>query len=319
MGDELIRYTDVIAARDRIGGHTRVTPVQALESLGLSVKMENTQGTGSFKLRGATNAVRALQPAGVVAGSSGNHGTALSFAAREAGIGRTVIVMAAGDSIHKRARIEGLGAEVIVGDSGNADRDLLAQRIAAEDGLVYVSSYDHPLVIAGQGTIGLEIIESEADTGAIVAPVGGGGLIAGIATAVHDIAPHVQVVGVEPITANDTRLSLDAGHRVTIRPPDTICDGVRAQIPGVRTFPIVQRLVDDVITVSDDEVVEAMYLLWREGLVIEPSGALSVAGARRLGLGREAVCVLSGGNVTPEIHAELIAPLMKSELSESAE
>ena len=109
-------------------------------------------------------------------------------------------------------------------------------------------------------------------------------------------------------------LSLDAGHRITIDPPDTICDGVRAQTPGSQTFPIVQSLVDEVITVADDEVIEAMYLLWREGLVIEPSGALSVAGARRLGLDRGAVCVLSGGNVTPEVHAELIAPLVESEL-----
>ena len=314
MSEALIQYADVVAAQDRIGGYTHATPVRTLEALGLMVKMENTQGTGSFKLRGATNAVRALRPAGVVAGSSGNHGTALSFAARGAGVGRAVIVMAAEHSVHKKARIEGLGAEVVVADAGNIGRDLVAQQIAAERGFEYVSSFNHPLVIAGQGTIGLEIIESETDTRAIIAPVGGGGLIAGIATAVNQIAPQVRIVGVEPITANDTRLSLDAGHRITIDPPDTICDGVRAQTPGSQTFPIVQSLVDEVITVADDEVIEAMYLLWREGLVIEPSGALSVAGARRLGLDRGAVCVLSGGNVTPEVHAKLIAPLVESEL-----
>lgn len=310
MGEKLIQLADVVAARDRIAGHAVVTDVRVLDSLRVSVKLENTQVTGSFKIRGATNVVRALRPAGVVAGSSGNHGTALSYAAREAGIGKTIIAMAADHSRHKRARIEGLGAEVIVGDAGNTGRDLLAQRIAQDAGLEYVSSFNHPLVIAGQGTIGLEIIDSQRDLKAIVVPVGGGGMIAGIATAVSGVAPHVQVIGVEPATANDTRLSLDAGHRVTIDPPETICDGVRAQTPGSRTFPIVQSLVDDVITVSDEEVVEAMYLLWREGLLIEPSGALSLAGARHLGLGVEAVCVLSGGNVTSEAHAELIAPLI---------
>jgi len=308
MPDTSIGYEDVLAARSRIAGHTVVTELRALDSLGLTVKLENTQGTGSFKLRGATNVVRALMPAGVVAGSSGNHGTALAFAARDAGIGRAVIVMAADHSEHKRSRIERLGADVVVADAGNAGRDLLAQRIAEEEGLEYVSSYDHPLVIAGQGTIGLEILEARNDVEAILVPVGGGGMIAGIATAVHHVAPRVRVIGVEPVTANDTRRSLDAGHRVTIEPPDTICDGVRAQTPGRRTFPIIQRLVDDVITVPDDAVAEAMFLLWREGLMIEPSGALSVAGARHLGLGPEAVCVLSGGNITPEAHASLIAP-----------
>lgn len=313
MGETPIRYSDVVTARQRIAGHTVVTEVRAVDSLGFSVKLENTQITGSFKLRGATNVVLGLRPGGVVTGSSGNHGSAMSYAAREAGIERAVIVMATDHSSHKRARIEGLGGEVIVGGAGNTGRDRLAQQIAVEDGLEYVSSYDHPLVIAGQGTIGLEIVESEPDTEAIIAPIGGGGMIAGIATAVSGIAPRIRVIGVEPITANDTRLSIDAGRRLTIEPPDTICDGVRAQTPGALTFPIVQRLVDDVITVSDHEVIEAMYLLWRQGLMIEPSGALSVAGARRLGLGRRAVCVVSGGNVRPEVHAELISPLAAGE------
>jgi len=305
-----IRYSDVTAARRRINGHTVVTAIREVESLGLSVKTENTQGTGSFKLRGATNVVLALDPAGVIAGSSGNHGTALSFAARKAGVKRTVIVLATDHSPHKRARIESLGAEIVVADGGNTARDLLAQQIAAEDGLEYVSSFNHPLVIAGQGTMALEILESRPNIKTIIAPVGGGGMISGIATAVHGAAPHVRVIGVEPVTADDTRRSLDAGRRVSIDPPDTICDGVRAQTPGSLTFPIIQNLVQDVITVSDDEVAEAMYHLWREGLTIEPSGALSVAGARRLGFGRDAVCVLSGGNITEDAHTRLIAPFM---------
>jgi len=305
-----IRYSDVTAARLRITGHTVVTDVREIESLGLSVKTENAQGTGSFKLRGATNVVHALHPTGVIAGSSGNHGTALSFAAREAGVKRTVIVLATDHSPHKRARIESLGAEIVVAEGGNTARDLLAQQIAIDDGLEYVSSFNHPFVIAGQGTMALEILESMPDVKTIIAPVGGGGMISGIATAVHGAAPHVRVIGVEPATADDTRQSLAVGHRVSIDPPDTICDGVRAQTPGSRTFPIIENLVDDVITVSDDEVAEAMYYLWLEGLTIEPSGALSVAGARRLGLGRDAVCVLSGGNITEDAHSRLIAPFM---------
>lgn len=305
-----IRYSDVVQAGGRIADFTVRTELTVLDSVGISVKHEQTQRTGSFKLRGATNFVRALQPVGVVAGSSGNHGTALSFAAREAGIERTVIVMAADHSEHKRERIEGLGAEVVVSDGGNSARDALAEQIAAEQGLEYVSSFNHPLVIAGQGTIGLEIVEARPDTTAILAPIGGGGLISGIAIAVQGATPHIRVIGVEPQTANDTRLSLDVGHRVYIDPPDTICDGVRAQTPGSVTFPIVQSLVDDVVTVSDDDVVDAMYALWREGLTIEPSGALSLAGARRLGLGPDAVCVLSGGNIEHEAHAKLISPLV---------
>jgi threonine dehydratase len=270
--------------------------------------MEHLQGTGSFKLRGATNFVEGRRPSGVIAGSSGNHGVALAHAARLGGVERAVVVFAKNYSRQKRARLEGLGAEVVVADGGNSARDELAQEIAASQGLEYVSSHSHPLVIAGQGTVGLEVAEAAPDAKAVVAPVGGGGLISGIATALHQVSPSVRVIGVEPAGADDTYQSLEAGHRVKIDPPNTICDGVRAQTPGELTFPIVQALVEEVVVVSDEQVAEAMYLLWKEGLIVEPSGALSVAGARHAQLGPETVCVVSGGNLTFEDHSEIIKP-----------
>lgn len=303
-----VGFDDVVDARARIRGHTRVTPVKFSPELGMHLKMEHVQGTGSFKLRGATNAIQRLQPSGVITGSSGNHGNALAYAAAQGGVQRAVVVLAEDHSQHKRDRLEGLGAEVIVAKGGNTARDELAQEIAASDGLEYISSHSHPSVIAGQGTVGLEVLEALPEVETVVVPIGAGGLVSGIATAIKKAAAGVRVIGVEPVGADDTSRSLDAGHRVEIDPPDTICDGVRAQTPGALTFPIIQALVDDVVVVSDDKVAEAMYLLWREGLVVEPSGALSVAGARHASLGEGTVCVLSGGNVTFETHSKIIEP-----------
>ncbi|MEA1902902.1 MAG: pyridoxal-phosphate dependent enzyme [Actinomycetota bacterium] len=303
-----ITFADIVDASDRLRGHIRTTPLRLFPELGLHLKMEHVQGTGSFKLRGATNVVRGLRPSGVVTGSSGNHGAALTHAALNGGVERAVVVMAEGHSPQKRARLETMGAEVVFAQGGNSARDELAQDMAADDGLMYVSSHSNPWVIAGQGTVGLEVLDALPDIEAVVVPVGGGGLVSGIATAVRHLAPDVKVIGVEPVGADDTKRSLEAGHRIEIDPPSTICDGVRAQTPGDITFPIVQALVDDVVVVSDDQVAEAMYLLWREGLIIEPSGALSVAGARHAGLGSETVCVLSGGNVTFETHSGIIQP-----------
>ncbi len=313
MTELAVAADDVTAARERISDHIRHTEIRLLPSLGLSVKMEQTQVTGSFKVRGATNVVRALQPQGIVTGSSGNHGTAVAHAARKAGTPRAVVVMGSDFSIYKRARIERLGAEVVDSSWGNSERDALAAQLAREQGLEYVSSYDHPLVIAGQGTMGLEIAEDMPNLGSVFLPVGGGGLAAGVATAVRAATTGVRIIGVEPTTADDTLQSLRAGRRVSTDPPDTICDGVRAQTPGKLTFPIVQALVDDIVTVDDAAVTEAMYLLWREGLSIEPSAALSVAGARSLGVGAGTVCILSGGNVAPEVLSELIRPWVNAE------
>jgi threonine dehydratase len=221
--------------------------------------------------------------------------------------------MAGHFSAYKRAKIEGLGAEVVDTSGGNSERDATAAALAREEGLEYVSSHDHPLVMAGQGTMGLEIVEDAPSLETVFVPVGGGGMAAGVAVAVRAMSPATRIFGVEPVTADDTLRSLRAGHRVAIDPPDTICDGVRAQTPGKLTFPILQALLDDVVTVDDSAVTEAMYLLWREGITAEPSAALSVAAARAAGAGAGTVCILSGGNLTPEAHADLIRPWVEAE------
>ena len=313
MTELAIGLSDVVRARERIQGHVANTDLERLPALGLSVKREDQQMSRSFKIRGATNAVRALKPAGVITGSSGNHGIALAQAAREAGTPRIIVVMAKQFSVYKRAQIEALGVEVVDSTGGNSRRDALAQELAKTEGVEYISSHDQPLVIAGSGTAGLEILDAAPDVENVVVPIGGGGLASGVAVAIRSQAPKVHVIGVEPEGADDTAQSLKAGRRVRIDPPDTICDGVRAQVPGELTFPIIQEFVDDVVIVSDDSVKEAMYLLWREGLVIEPSGAASVAGARQLGLGAKTVCILSGGNVEPDVHADLIRPVLLTE------
>jgi threo-3-hydroxy-L-aspartate ammonia-lyase len=249
--------------------------------------------------------VRALQPRGVVTASSGNHGRALALAAAREGI-PCVVVMTPDATPYKRAAVAALGARIVDSSPGTAARNRVAGELAAAEGLTYVPPYDHPLVIAGQGTVGLEIAEDATDLRCVVAPVGGGGLISGIATALRARLPGVRVVGVEPECGDDTVRSLAAGERVEIPVPRTICDGARVQSPGALTFPIVQERVDEVIAVGDAEVVEALAALARSGVFAEPTGALSVAGALRLGLGPGTVCVVSGRNMAPAEWARLV-------------
>jgi threonine dehydratase len=213
---------------------------------------------------------------------------------------------------YKRAAVAALGARIVDAPAGTEARNRVAADVAAAEGLAYVPPYDHPLVIAGQGTVGLEIAEDLPGVATVVVPVGGGGLISGIATALRGRLSRVRIVGVEPAAGDDTVRSLAAGERVQVAVPQTICDGARVQSPGALTFPIVQRLVDDVITVGDDEVVAAMLALARSGVYAEPTGALSMAGALRLGLGDHAgagatVCVISGRNMAPGEWARLCA------------
>lgn len=300
-----ISLADVEAARERIEGRVRRTPVLSVEGTALLAKCEGFQETGSFKLRGATNAVRALEPAGVVTASSGNHGAALAAAARDAGI-PAVVVMTEDSSPFKRSAVKALGARVVACRPGTDERARVAGDIAAAEHLTLIPPYDHPLVMAGQGTVGLEIVDAAPDTSTVVVPIGGGGLISGVATAVRGRDRRVRLVGVEPAGGDDTSRSLKEGRRVRVDVPQTICDGARVQTPGELTFPIVEALVDDVIVVTDDAVVEAMLLLVRSGLWVEPTGALSVAGALLLGLGAGTVCVVTGRNVGPREMARLL-------------
>ena len=259
----MITFDDVRAAAHRIEGAAHRTPVLTSRALDAAtgarvfLKAENLQRAGAFKFRGAFNAVAALAPAqrgrGVATVSSGNHAQALALAARLHGTGATIL-MPHDAPASKRAATEGYGAKVIGYDRYEDDREALARGIAEERGLDLVHPYDEPLVIAGQGTAGLELAEDAGDLDLVVVPVGGGGLIAGVSTALRAERPGVRIVGVEPEASDDTRRSLRAGRRERVTVGRTIADGQQLPTPGENTFPIVQALVEDVVTVSDAEI-----------------------------------------------------------------
>lgn len=276
-------------------------------------KCENLQRAGAFKFRGATNKILSLtkeeKRRGVVAFSSGNHAQAVALAAREAGT-RAVIIMPEDAPKSKIAATRGYGAEVHFFDRQREDRETVTRNIAERDNLVLVPPYDDYLIMAGQGTCALELLEDVPDLDCLVVPCSGGGLFAGTSTVVKALNPEARCFPVEPETGNDTLLSIKAGKRVEIPPPPTIADGARVQSPGALTFPITQRNAEEVLTVSDAELVEALrFILLRMKLLVEPTGALAAAallsgklppGARKVGV------VLSGGNVDPEMLARLL-------------
>lgn len=306
--------TDLGAIRDahlRIAPHVHVTPVLTSSTFdrragrSLFFKCENLQRGGAFKARGATNAVQLLSdeaaPRGVVTHSSGNHAQALALAAKGRGI-RAHIVMPRDAPRVKRAAVEGYGATIHLCEPTLEDREATAARVVDETGGTLVPPYDHPHVIAGQGTVALELLDQVEHLDAIVAPVGGGGLIAGIALALREAAPHVRVFAAEPVGADDAHRSKAGGERVTRHEPRTIADGLKTTL-GELTWPVVRDLVEDVLLVDDLATVAAMRLVFeRMKIVIEPSAAVPVAAVlgqrfRALtGLERVAI-VLSGGNV----------------------
>ena len=314
----LVTIDDIRAAAQRIKPIARRTPVLNSNSFdrepGAKVffKCENMQKGGAFKIRGAANFIYSIpaedRARGVVAFSSGNHAQAVAIAARSLGIPATLAM--AQDA--PRAKVEATrarGARIVTYDRFHEDRVAVGKKLAEETGATLVPPYDHPWTIAGQGTAALELLEEVPDLEAIVVCIGGGGLMAGSAIAAKSLRPNIRVIGVEPADGNDTKLSIEAGKRVEIPPPATIADGLRAQIPGELTFPIMQRLVDEIILVSEDEVRATLkFLLMRLKILTEPSGAVSAAPAlfKKLppGLGRVGV-VLSGGNVDYELLAGL--------------
>jgi threonine dehydratase len=277
------------------------------------VKCENFQRVGAFKFRGAFNAVSRLSAEqlrrGIVAYSSGNHAQAVALTARLLG-STAVIVMPEDSPASKRAAVEGYGADVVTYDRYTQDRMVIAGGLAAERGLALIPPYDHPEVIAGQGTAALELLEEVPDLDVLVTPVGGGGLIAGSAVAAKGVSPSIRVVGVEPEAGDDTRRSLAAGERVTIPVPRTIADAMGASVPGALTFPLVRRLVDEVVLVGDDELRDGMRFLFdRMKLVAEPTGASPVAAlltGRLPVAGLRVGVILSGGNVDAARFAELL-------------
>jgi threonine dehydratase len=316
----MISLDDVRAAARRLEGVAHRTPVLTCRALDeaaeatVLLKAENLQRVGAFKFRGAYNAVASLTDAerarGVATVSSGNHAQALALAARLLGA-RAVILMPDDAPPNKLAATAGHGAEVIRFDRYGQDREELLAELVAERGLVPVHPYDDERVMAGQGTVALELIEDAGPLDVLLVCVGGGGLIAGCSTAAKALLDDVRVVGVEPEAGDDTRRSLQAGERVSIPVPRTIADGQQLPQPGELTFPVVQERVDDIALASDGEIVSAMrFLFERVKTVAEPSGACAVAAllAGRVGdvRGLRVGVTISGGNVTAERFAELI-------------
>ena len=314
-----VTIADVLAAAARLDGvahHTPVVRCAALDRLvgaEVHLKVEAFQRTGSFKFRGACNAVAALAGAeragGVCAFSSGNHAQAVALAAQLHGV-PAVILMPDDAPPSKVEATRSYGAEVVFYDRYREDRNDRGAALQAERGLPLIKPFDNPHVIAGQGTAVKELLDATGPLDVIVTPVGGGGLISGSALAARS-AGVGAVVGVEPDAGDDVRRSLLAGERVTIDVPRTIADGQQTTAPGELTFPIMQAHVDEVVTVSDDEIVDAMrFLFERAKLVVEPSGATGVAAllAGRIprAQGAQVGVVVSGGNVSAERFAALV-------------
>ena len=320
VAPETVTHADVEDAARLIAGHVRETPLLAAGELGRRVgarvllKAENLQLTGSFKARGATNMIRRLPPealeAGVVAPSAGNHAQAVAFVARHAGA-RAVLVMPEQAPLAKVAAVRQYGGDVRFVEAGYDEAAIEARRLAEEEGLTLVHAFDQPPVVAGQGTIGLEIARQAPGVRVIVVPLGGGGLAAGIALAAASALPDARVVGVQAEACAPYIDSLAARRPVGARSANTICDGIAVKRPGDFTLPLVERYVDEVVTVSDDQVAEAMVLLLeRSKLVVEGAGAVAVAalmhGRVTVEDDAEVCAVLSGGNVDATLLSECI-------------
>ncbi|MEV0174214.1 threo-3-hydroxy-L-aspartate ammonia-lyase [Streptomyces sp. NPDC050803] len=313
-----VTLDDIRDAAQRLKGVAHRTPVlrsrtlDALVGAEVFLKCENFQRVGAFKFRGAYNAASRLTPEqlarGIAAYSSGNHAQAVALAARELGT-TAVIVMPEDAPRSKRAATEGYGAEIVTYDRYTGDRAAIAEALAAERGLTVIPPYEHPHVIAGQGTAALELLEEVGELGALVTPVGGGGLMAGSATAAKGLFPGTRLIGVEPEAGDDTKRSLEAGRRIEIPVPRTIADGQALQTPGELTFSVNRRLVDAIALVGDDEIREAMrFAFERLKIVVEPSGATPLAAlltGRAGPLPRRVGVILSGGNIDAERFAEL--------------
>jgi threonine dehydratase len=320
VAHERVGERDVRDAARSIAGRVRETPLLPAGELSRRVgaevllKAENLQVTGSFKARGATNKIRRLSEpqlrAGVVAASAGNHAQAVACAARDAGA-RAVLVMPAEAPVSKVSAVRRYGGEVRLVDGGFDEAGAAAARLVEAEGMTLVHAFDDPDVVAGQGTVGLEIAERAPEVRLVVVPLGGGGLAGGIALAVAGALPGVRVVGVQAEAYAPYIDSLAAHRPIGARSANTICDGIAVKRPGDLTLPLVERHVDDVVTVSDDEVAEAMVLLLeRSKLVVEGAGAVAVAalmqGRVKPAAGTEVCAVLSGGNVDASLLSECI-------------
>ena len=321
MNDTLVSLEAIRAAAARIAGVAVKTPLVRAPFAGVAgqiwLKAESLQPIGSFKLRGAANKILQLTPEeikrGVITYSSGNHAQGVAYAAREVGA-KAVIVMPSNAPAIKRAATIALGAEVVDVGVASSERLAMAEKLVREHGYVVVPPYDDEQIIAGQATCGLEIVEDLPDVDLVLAPVSGGGLLSGTATAVKRLRPEAKVFGVEPELAGDTAQSFRTGEIVTWSAEmtsRTIADGLRTQSVGVRNFAHIQAFVDGVITVTEAEIRAAMRAIVAVArLVPEPSGAVAAAAllfhAAELPPYRKAVAVVSGGNVDPALLAEVL-------------
>jgi threo-3-hydroxy-L-aspartate ammonia-lyase len=315
----MLTFDLIEEAAARIAPRIHRTPVVTShsfnEAAGRQVffKCENLQRAGAFKIRGATNKILSLtddeKRRGVIAVSSGNHAQAVALAALEAGI-RAVVAIPADAPKMKVAATREYGADIRFFDRQKDDRDAFGRDIAEREGLVMVPAYDDYLIMAGQGTSGLEFLEEVPDLDCIMTPCSGGGLFAGVSTAAKSLNPSIRCFAVEPETANDTQKSIAKGERLKIPPPPTIADGLRVQTPGALTFPITRATAESVLTVSDEEMIAAMrFILTRMKLLVEPSGAAAAAAVlagkvpsdcKRVGV------VLSGGNIDGDVLSKLL-------------
>lgn len=319
MTDLAISYTDVVAAADRITGIANRTPVMtsttadAQSGARLFFKCENFQRTGAFKIRGAANAIAQLpadrRAAGVVAFSSGNHAQAIALAARLQGVA-SVIVMPQDAPESKIAATRAYGGEVVLYDRYAGPADPVANRLVEERGATLLPPFDHPHIMAGQGTAVKELIEEVGPLDVILIPTSGGGLLSGAAVTAQALSPGCRVIGVEPEAGNDAQQSLRSGRIVRIDAPRTIADGAQSRSVGQLTFPVMQRLVSDIVTATDAELVETMGFFARTmKILVEPTGCLGAAIAlgRKIDLaGQRVGVVLTGGNVDLSRFATLV-------------
>ncbi|QLJ02297.1 pyridoxal-phosphate dependent enzyme [Streptomyces sp. NEAU-sy36] len=315
-----VTLADVREAAARLEGFAHRTPVLTSRTLNervgaeVFVKCENLQRIGAFKIRGAYNAIASLTPGelakGVAAYSSGNHAQATALAARE--LGTTAVILMPEDT--PRSKMEataGYGAEIVTYDRYTQDRVALGQALAEDRGLTLIPPYDHPAVIAGQGTAALELLEETGPLDALLVPVGGGGLIAGSAVTAKALHQDIRVIGVEPEGSDDTKRSLESGTRVAVPVPRTVADGQAVAVPGELTFTVNRRLVDAIALVGDAEIIDAMrFAFERLKIVLEPSGATPLAAllsGRVEDLPPRVGVIASGGNIDTRRFTELMA------------
>jgi threonine dehydratase len=313
-------YDDVDAAARRLEGHAHRTPVMTSrtvdEDLGAEVffKCENFQRMGAFKFRGAFNALSCLddrqREAGVVAFSSGNHAQAIALSARLLGISATIL-MPHDAPAAKVAATKGYGGTVVIYDRYREDREAIGKRLAEEKGLTLIPPYDHPHVIAGQGTAVKELLEEVGELDSLFVCLGGGGLLSGSALAARRLSPECKLYGVEPEAGNDGQRSFRTGSIVHIDTPRTIADGAQTQHLGAHTFEIIRRDVDDILTATDAELIDCMrFFATRMKIIVEPTGCLGFAAARNLKPqleGQRVGVIVSGGNVDMERFSSLLA------------